>query len=320
MIASHGMDIVLYRRAGVAVRDQLVTQIELKILSGALRPGQKLPSVRALARQLRVRPNTVAAAYRDLHAAGHAQVRRGSGVYVLRTGPATLDEARGLDEMIRMALGVAFRRGFSGAEVRAAVARWMAAAPPDRLIVVDPVSDARELLVAELRAALRLPVAGCSEEELARDPSLLAGALGVCLPYHVESLRALVPGAPFEAVHLEIAEADRAALRALPAGALVLVVSAASTVLPFATVLGKALRGEDLLVETRLLADAKSWRRVVGAADLVFADVLAFSTVRRACPKRTRELRLLSADAVERIREALTIVAPQGLGSKGRAS
>ena len=45
------MDIFVNRRGGVPVRDQLVTQLELKILGGELAQGQRLPSVRALARR-----------------------------------------------------------------------------------------------------------------------------------------------------------------------------------------------------------------------------------------------------------------------------
>jgi len=304
------MDIILNRVGGVPLRDQLVTQLELRILSGALRPGQKLPSVRALARRLKVHPNTVAAAYQDLQATGHASTRRRSGVYVLSSGPATLEQARSLDEMIRMALGIAFRRGFSAAQIRAAVTRWMAAVPPDRIVFVDPVPDARELFVAELRGIVSLPVGGCSPEEVERDPSLLAGALGVCLPYHLEPLRATAPGAPFEAVHLELPEAERQAIMALPAGATVLVVSHASTVLPFASVLGRTLRGDEILVETRLLSDKRGWRRLLPAADLILADVLAFPMIGRARPRRVREMRLLSAEVVEGLREALEFVVP----------
>ncbi len=305
------MDIILNRQSGVPVRDQLVTQLELRILSGALQPGQKLPSVRALARRLQIHPNTVAAAYQDLQEAGHAQTRRGSGVFLLSTGPGRLEEARTLDEMIRMALMVALRRGYSAAEIRAAVARWMAAAPPDRIVFVDPVPDALELFVAELKGTLSLPVSGSSPEAVERDPSLIAGALGVCLPYHVEALRALLPGAPFEALHLELAEGDRRAIQQLPAGAVVLVVSHASTVLPFATVVGQTLRGDEILVETRLLSDTRGWRRLCPTADLVFADVLAFPAVSRARPKRLTPLRLLSLTAVERLRDALEFVVPR---------
>src|SRR3954471_21578150 len=76
------MDIVLNRRAGVSVRDQLVAQIEMNILGGALGPGQRMPSVRALARRLSVHPNTVSAAYQELQDAGYVERRQGSGVFL----------------------------------------------------------------------------------------------------------------------------------------------------------------------------------------------------------------------------------------------
>ena len=87
------MDIFINRRGGVPVRDQLVTQLELKILGGELTQGQRLPSVRALARRLKVHHNTVSAAYQDLQVAGHVDLRRGSGVFVRTGGPRALAEA-----------------------------------------------------------------------------------------------------------------------------------------------------------------------------------------------------------------------------------
>ena len=73
------MDIVLNRRGGVPVRDQLVAQLELKILGGELPLGQRLPSVRSLARRLKVHHNTVSAAYQALEDSGHVELRRGAG-------------------------------------------------------------------------------------------------------------------------------------------------------------------------------------------------------------------------------------------------
>ena len=145
------MDIFVKRRGGVSVRDQLVTQLELKILGGELAQGQRLPSVRALARWLKVHHNTVSAAYQDLQAAGHVDLRRGSGVFVRGGGPRALAEADGLDQMIRLALHAAFAQGYGGAEVRAAVERWLAASPPDRVVVIDPVSEMAEILMHEVR-------------------------------------------------------------------------------------------------------------------------------------------------------------------------
>ena len=66
-------------------------QIEEGILrlvtSGTLAPGEPIPSVRDLARDLRVNPNTVAKAFQKLGEAGVLEMRRGEGTYVSLTPP-----------------------------------------------------------------------------------------------------------------------------------------------------------------------------------------------------------------------------------------
>jgi DNA-binding transcriptional regulator YhcF (GntR family) len=312
------MDISLNRRGGIPLRDQLVIQLELKLLAGAFGPGQKLPSVRALARRLELHPNTVSAAYQELEAAGHVELRRGSGVFVRLRGPVPLDEAHGLDEMIRVALHAAFRRGYSGAEIRAAVERWLAAAPPDRIVVVDPVPEMGELLVHELRQALPVRASACTVEELAANPALLSGALAFSLPFHAETIRQLVPGGAQEVLTLEVSEPDRAAILKLAPGSIVLVVSFAPSVLPFAAVLMKSLRGDEVHVETRLLQASREWRRLVPAADLVFADALCLAALRKARPRRLQEFRFVSAPIVERLQDAMAVVLPRDVGSTDR--
>jgi GntR family transcriptional regulator len=304
------MEILVNRRGGVSVRDQLVTQLELRILDGSIAHGQRLPSVRALARRLKIHHNTVSAAYQDLTASGHVELRRGAGVFVRGKGPATLGEARGLDEMLRLALHAAFLKGFTGREIRAVVERWLAAAPPDRVVVVDPMPEMAELLMHEIRRTVRVPTAFCTPDDLARDPSLLSGALTLVLPYHEEKVRRVAPGAALEVLTLAVHVADREAVLALPAGSIVLVVSHSPNLLPFASVFLRSLRGDDLLVEVRLLAAKREWRRLVRAADMVLADTLSVEAVRRAEPKRLREVRIVSEKALERLREALTIIAP----------
>ena len=305
------LDIVLNRRGGVLIRDQLVTQLELKILDGTLAHGQKLPSVRALARRLKVHHNTVSAAYQDLEQAGHVDLRRGSGVFVRHAGATALPEARGLDEMIRLALHAAFRKGFSGIEIRAAVERWLAAAPPDRVVVVDPSPQMGELLVHELREVLGIPASSCTLDDVAHEPTRLAGALTLVLPYHVAAVCALVPGVAVEVVTLEVAEADRRAVAELAAGSIVLFLSHSPTVLPFAAVFLKSLRGDEILVETRLVSAPREWRRLIRAADLVLTDALSTESARRAGARRVREVRVVQPAALERLRDALTIVVPR---------
>jgi GntR family transcriptional regulator len=305
------LDIVLNRRGGVPIRDQLVTQLELKILDGSLAHGQRLPSVRSLARRLKVHHNTVSAAYQDLEENGHVELQRGSGVFVRRGGTAALPEARGLDEMIRLALHAAFRKGFSGIEIRAAVERWLAAAPPDRIVVVDPSAEMADLLVHELRQLLGLPASSCALEDVAREPSRLAGALTLVLPYHLAAVQALVPGVAVEVVTLEVAEEDRRAVGALPAGSIVLFLSHSPTVLPFASVFLRSLRGDEIVVETHLVSDPRGWRRLVRAADLVLTDALCTEAARKAGARRVREVRVVQPSALERLRDALTIVTPR---------
>lgn len=313
------MDIVLNRRGGVPVKDQLRFQLELKILSGDLEPGERLPSVRALARRLKVHPNTVSAAYQDLQATGHVDLQRGAGVFVRPGAPSQPHEARGLDEMIRLDLYLAFRRGFSGSEIRAAVERWLAAAPPDRVVVVDPSKEMGELLVHEIRGGLGVPATSAAIEDVERDPGRLAGALALTLPYHLETVARLAPAAAVEGVTLEVPEEDRKAILAVPTGAIILVVSHSPTVLPFADVLLKSLRGDEILVETRPLSATREWRRLVPAADLVFADALAAPAVRQARPKKLREVRFVSPSSLERLRDALTVVLPRRADPPARA-
>lgn len=61
---------------------QLVERINRQIISGQLRPGDKLPSVREMAVQAGVNPNTVQRTYRELELSGVVETRRGQGTFV----------------------------------------------------------------------------------------------------------------------------------------------------------------------------------------------------------------------------------------------
>ena len=66
----------------VPIYRQLFTQIVMAILSGDLKPGERLPSTRELARRFSIHPNTVSAGYRQLARDGWVEYRHGSGVYI----------------------------------------------------------------------------------------------------------------------------------------------------------------------------------------------------------------------------------------------
>jgi GntR family transcriptional regulator len=100
---------------------QIMDEVRRAIVLGTLRPEDPLPSVRQLASDLRVNPNTVAQAYRELERAGVAYVRRGQGTFVADAGPGHAerrDLARGVAER---ALVEAHRNGIGAEELIGAI-------------------------------------------------------------------------------------------------------------------------------------------------------------------------------------------------------
>jgi GntR family transcriptional regulator len=69
-------------RNGLAVYDQIVRQVKFAVADGALRTGDMVPSVRELARELAINPNTVARAYRQLQDDGVLETVRGTGLSI----------------------------------------------------------------------------------------------------------------------------------------------------------------------------------------------------------------------------------------------
>ncbi len=79
---------------GVPIYLQLVNQVRQAVVSGFLAAGQQLPSVRDLALELTINPNTVARAYQELERAGIITTARGRGTFVAEGAPDALGESR----------------------------------------------------------------------------------------------------------------------------------------------------------------------------------------------------------------------------------
>jgi GntR family transcriptional regulator len=90
---------------------QIVEAVLDRVAAGVLHPGARLPSVRGLAAEALVNPNTVNKAYRDLEALGVVEGRSGAGVFVTREGPALARSQRrgatldGVRDAIETAVG-----------------------------------------------------------------------------------------------------------------------------------------------------------------------------------------------------------------------
>ena len=68
--------------SGVPVYRQLMDQIRYYIASGALKEGDKLPSIRALAKQLTVNPTTIVKTFSELEHEGVIEMKQGKGAFV----------------------------------------------------------------------------------------------------------------------------------------------------------------------------------------------------------------------------------------------
>jgi len=73
---------VLEFRTGIPVYKQIIHHIQAAVAAGRLKEGDQLPTIRALHRKLRVNPNTVARAYRELENLGVVAAEQGSGCFV----------------------------------------------------------------------------------------------------------------------------------------------------------------------------------------------------------------------------------------------
>ncbi|MCX7048954.1 MAG: GntR family transcriptional regulator [Candidatus Sumerlaeota bacterium] len=68
-------------KSGKSIQLQIIEQVKYALAAGALRPGDQLPSIRALAEQLRVNRNTVAKAYSELEHEDVVKTEQGRGVF-----------------------------------------------------------------------------------------------------------------------------------------------------------------------------------------------------------------------------------------------
>jgi GntR family transcriptional regulator len=139
------MNLVIDFRSGLPIYLQVVERIKERIASGQLRPGDQLPTVRAMALELRVNFNTIARSYRILDEMGIISTQQGRGTYILSVPPPEISE-----EIRRKALGALTQRYLTDAKrlgasqeeldqiLKDQVAHWQQAG---RLDNPEPYSD-----------------------------------------------------------------------------------------------------------------------------------------------------------------------------------
>lgn len=110
----------LDHRSSIPIYLQLQNQVKQAIAGGVLKEGNQLPSVRDLATQLTVNPNTIARAYQELEREGAIETLRGRGTFIAKPSAAQPHEGRyeRISEAINHLIMEAYRLGLTPKELR----------------------------------------------------------------------------------------------------------------------------------------------------------------------------------------------------------
>jgi len=287
----------LSRSGSVPMREQLAAQLLLGILSGRLGPGERLPSVRELARRLKLHSNTIHAVYRDLADRGWVESRAGSGMFVVEheLRPPEL----GLDGLVREWMEAAETYGFTPGAVLEAVERAVREMRPQRLVVVDTDPELARIIAAELSEACGHAV----ESRTVEGPAFEAGTCVQVSSGQAKETTPKLGATPFRVVHLksmqEVLEG-----RQRPGGPVLIgVVSRSDSVTKWATTLLSALGFDP---DSVLLRNprAPGWRDGLAACDLIGADVVAAAEL----PAKFKAVafRVVADESLEEIRRLVT--------------
>lgn len=294
------MRIWLSKNSEVPIREQLVTQIVLGIVSNDLKVNERLPSTRDLARRYDIHANTVSAAYRELARRGWVEFRKGSGVYIRGRTDEKIDEHLALDHLVSRFFRNLREEGHSLAEIQEAVRRSFSLQRPDHFLLLESDPELREILVAEIESAAKVRVKGAGPADLDGAGSF-AGATPLVLYGHLEEFDAAVdPQRDVMVLHsASVVESMKGQTRP-PADALVAIVSRWPEFLRWA---------RTMLVAAGLDADALSfrdarergWEKGLRSATFVITDSLMAPSIPAGC--EVKIFRVLAQSSLQEIRD-----------------
>lgn len=127
------MDLRINFSSGVPIYLQLMERIKHAVDTGSIRGGEQLPTIRKIAEELSMNPNTVARAYRELEREGVIDVRHGSGAFVaeMKTSSARVAGIRRAGEVLCQAIEKGRALGLSESELRRAFENELSRLPND---------------------------------------------------------------------------------------------------------------------------------------------------------------------------------------------
>ena len=272
------MDIQISKESAIPLRQQIAAQIELLIAAGKLKPGEPLPSVRALARKLRIHHNTVSQAYQDV-AALHLLTRARGRRLAVRTQDHDRASPPDLDDLINQTIRLARHHGYSLEELSARVKERLLEEPPDHVLTLSFDAGHLQVLKWEIERALACPVKTCSPQELAEKPERALGALVASPPGVLSIVAAALPKhQPVAPIVYCPAEPHVALVRNLPRPSIVALASVSEHLIEVARgLLGPSIGRRHTLVDC-LVCDGASR---IPPADLLFCDAIVFDRLAR---------------------------------------
>jgi len=124
-------EIALDDRSGVPVYRQIIDRVTAGIARGAIRSGEQLPTVRQLAVDLSINPNTVIRAYRELEIRGIIDTQQGTGTFISEDSPAP-DKAERQRMLAQLAGECAARAGAMGITLEELIQQLLALDKPEK--------------------------------------------------------------------------------------------------------------------------------------------------------------------------------------------
>src|SRR5215213_7989424 len=294
------MRLWLSKNSEVPIREQLVTQITLGIVSNDLKPRERLPSTRDLARRYSIHANTVSAAYRELARRGWVEFRKGSGVYVRLRAVEKMEEGLALDQLISRFFRHLREGGYSLSEIQAGVNRSFSLQRPDHFLVLEPDPELRQILVAEIALATKVKVRGVGPEDFSGSDALL-GAVPVVLYGHLEAFRGRVePETDVIVLHsASVVESFRGETKPR-SDALIAIVSRWPEFLRWSRtlLLAAGLEGDALSVRD---ARERGWEKGLRSAAFVITDSLMAPRIPAGC--EIKVFRVIAERSLHEVRE-----------------
>ncbi len=312
------MDIRISKESEVPIHEQVVAQIVLSIGTGELKPGEALPSVRALARRLKIHHNTVSRAYQDLVLQKLVARRRGSQL-VVRTPnePEYLPDVKDLDDLINETIQTAWKHGYTLQQLRQRVRERMLVQPPDHILVLSTDPGMRVLFRMELREALKYAVESCSPDELAANPGLAIGALVLSAPGHMRAVVSMLPK-DGSAIPIIYSPADQHVemVRSLQRSSMIALVSISEYFLRTARGVLARVAGQHHSIREYLLT-ADDHPDTLGAADIVICDSVAYRVVCSRAKRGNVVLhRMIARECFDRVSSIMVDSAPDNAPGK----